>query len=286
MFKVSRKDALKKIKVLVKYGLILLMCYWVVNFYIEWEEAAERRAIYQKEQGDCSKKLAGMERVPIKGGSLLDRTRIPGFHFGSTLKSDGSCIADILEGSFWWTGTELRTEYEMSGIEPPAGWGYFQVAAILSTRTGRTELHRMGYRHTDWPDDLIVVLKNYPGLELWLNAPPPHFKNAFSVTTFVMRDWRRHDGTPRTIDCDGLNYPGDKIKAAGLGRLDLLKFNKEQLENLDFGELQTYCTVELYSFDFAGGIGRIGLDTSSLRGAPEAIKFVSDYLSRAIITGK
>jgi hypothetical protein len=286
MFKMSRKEAFRRCKALLKYGLVLLVCYWVVDFYIEWEEAAERRAIYQKEQGDCSKKLAGMEQVPIPGGSLLDRSRLPGFYFGSNLRSDGSCIADTLEGSFWWTGTELRTEYEMSGIEKPSSWGYFRLAARLYTRKERTEPHRMGYRHADWPDDLIVELKNYPGLELWLNAPPPHFKNEFSITTFVMRNWRRHDGTPRTISCDGLNHPGDKIQAAGLGKQDLLKLNKEQLESLDFGVLQTYCTVELYSFDFAGGDGRIGLDTSSLRGAPEAIKFVSDYLSRSIITGK
>jgi hypothetical protein len=83
-----------------------------------------------------------------------------------------------------------------------------------------------------------------------------------------------------------LNHPGDKIQAAGLGKQDLLKLNKEQLESLDFGVLQTYCTVELYSFDFAGGVGRIGLDTSSLRGASDAIKFISEYLSRSIITGK
>ncbi|WP_025110682.1 hypothetical protein [Pseudomonas sp. H1h] len=286
MLKISRKEAFRRCKALLKYGLVLLVCYWGVDFYIEWEAAAERRAIYQKEQGDCSKKLAGMEQVPIRGGSLLDRTRIPGFYFGSTLKSDGSCIADVLEGSFWWTGTELRTEYELSGIEKPSNWGYFQVAARLYTRKERTEPHTMGGRHVDWPDDLIVKLKKYPGLELWLDASPPSSKNDFLITTFVMHNWRRHDGTPRTISCDGLNYPGDRVKAAGLGRQDLLKLNKAQLENLDFGELQTRCTVELYSFDFSGGDGRVSLSTRSLRGAPEALKFVSEYLSRSIIAGK
>lgn len=286
MFKMSRKEALKRCKTLLKYSLVLLLCYWMVGFYIEWEEAAERRAIYQKEQGDCSKKLAGMEQVPIRGGSLLDRSRIPGFYFGSTLKSDGSCIADVLEGSFWWTGTELLTEYELSGIEKPASWGYFQVAARLYTRKTPTEPHRMGGRHVDWPDDLIVKLKNYPGLELWLDAPPPSSKNEFSITDFVMRDWRRHDGTPRRIYCDGLNSPNSKAADNGLGRAGLLLFDKMQLENLDFGGLQAWCTVELHGFDFSGGDGRIWLDTSSLRGSPEALKFVSDYLSRSIITGK
>lgn len=286
MFKMSRREVFRQCRRGVKYGVILAVCYWVVDFYIRWEDAAEARAIYHKEQGECSKKLAGMEQVPIRGGSLLDRTRIPGFYFGSTLRSDGSCIADILEGSFWWTGTELRPEHEESGKEPPDSWRYFQVAARLYTRKETTEPHGIGGRHVAWPDELVVKLKNYPGLELWLNEPPPHVDNEFSIRTFVMRDWRRSDGTPRKINCDGLNSANPEILASGLGKADLLRMNKQQLESLDFDRLRAYCTVELHSFDFAGGDGRVSLGTEALRGAPEALKFVSDYLSHSIITGK
>ncbi|UDI94247.1 MULTISPECIES: hypothetical protein [unclassified Pseudomonas] len=286
MLKMSRKEVFRQCGRGIKYGVLLAICYWVVDFCIRWEEAAEARAIYQKKQGACSRKLAGMEQVPILGGSLLDRTKIPGFHFGSTLRSDGSCIADLLDGSFWWTGKELFPVYETLGVEPPSSWTHYHVTARLFTRGNTTAPHNMGGRHVSWPDELIVKLKNYPGLELWLTAPPPSIKNEFSVRIFVMPDWRRRDGTPRKINCIGLNSPESKASASGLSKAYLLKMNKEQLENLEFGSLRTYCTVELHHFDFAGGDARIHLGTEGLRGAPEALKAVSDYLSHSIITGK
>jgi hypothetical protein len=286
MFKISRREIIRRTKKAVKYSLFLAACYWVVDFHNQWDDAAEARAIRHKKEGECSKKLAGMEQVPILGGSYLDRTRIPGFHFGSRLKGDGSCIADLLEGAFWWTGTELITAYDQVGKEPSPDWGFYKVAARLYTRTEHNEPHTMGYRHKDWPDDLIVKLKNYPGLELWLDAPPPHFKNEYALITFVMSDWRRRDGTPRLISCAGLNSASDEVAASGLSQSELLTFSRAELENVDFGRLNTRCSVQLHSFDFAGGDGRVSLGTSSLRGAPEALRFVSEYLSSSIITRK
>jgi hypothetical protein len=71
-----------------------------------------------------------------------------------------------------------------------------------------------------------------------------------------------------------------------LSTADLLKFNKTQLELIDFGDLNAYCTVGLHNFDFVGGDARIGTGTKSLFGAPEALRLLSEYLSRSIITGK
>ena len=285
MHKLFRKGVSGWCKAILKYGLVLALCYWVVDFYIEWERMAEARERHYQESKKCSQKLAGMEHVPILGGGLLDRTKIPGFHFGSSTR-DGLCIADVLEGSFWWTGTELRTEYQESGKEKPSSWGHFNVAARLYTRKPSTEPYTMGRKTIDWPDELTVKLKNYPGLELWLTAPPPSIKNEFSVTSFVIRDWRRRDGTPRTIWCDGLDSPGSRASERGLSTSDLLKLNKTQLELIDFGDLNAYCTVGLHNFDFVGGDARIGTGTKSLLGAPEALRLLSEYLSRSIITGK
>jgi hypothetical protein len=285
MYKAIRKGAYGWCKSILKYGLFFASCYWVVDFYIEWERMAEAREHHREVSKKCSQKLAGMEQVPILGGSLLDRTRIPGFHFGSSAR-DGLCIADVLEGSFWWTGTELRTEYQESGREKPSSWGHFNVAARLYTKKPSTEPYNMGFKVVDWPEELIVKLKNYPGLELWLNDRPPSIKNGFSVTDFVIRDWRRRDGTPRTISCDGLGSPRKEILESGVSKADLLGFNKTQLENLDFGDLSAYCTVGLHNFDFAGGDARIGTGTESLLGAPIALQMLSEYLSNAIITGK
>jgi hypothetical protein len=285
MHKLFRKGVSRWCKAILKYGLVLALCYWVVNFYIEWERMAETRERHYQESKKCSQKLASMEHVPILGGGLLDRTKIPGFHFGSSTR-DGLCIADVLEGSFWWTGTELRTEYQESGKEPPSSWGHFNVAARLYTRKPSTEPYNMGRKTIDWPDELTVKLKNYPGLELWLTAPPPSIKNEFSVTSFVIRDWRRRDGTPRSISCDGLDSPGSRASERGLSTADLLKLNKTQLELIEFGDLNAYCTVGLHNFDFVGGDARIGTGTKSLLGAPEALRLLSEYLSRSIITGK
>lgn len=285
MYKVIRKDAYWWCKTILKYGLVVAFCCWLVSCYVESERRTEERDRSREESKKCSQKLAGMEHVPILGGSLLDRTKIPGFHFGSSTR-DGLCIADVLEGSFWWTGTELRTEYQESGKEKPSSWGHFNVAARLYTRRPSTEPYNMGRKTIDWPDELTVKLKNYPGLELWLTAPPPSIKNEFSVTSFVIRDWRRRDGTPRTISCDGLGSPRKKILESGMSGTDLLRFNKSQLENLDFGDLNAYCTVGLHNFDFAGGDARVGTGTGSLRGSPIALQMISEYLSNSIITGK
>lgn len=285
MHKFFRKGVSRWCKAILKYGLVLALCCWVVDFYIEWERMAEERKRHYQESRKCSQKLAGMEQVPILGGSLLDRTRIPGFHFGSSTR-DGLCIADVLEGSFWWTGTELRTEYQESGKEPPSSWGHFNVAARLYTRKPSAEPYNVGYRVVDWPEELTVRLKNYPGLELWLDAPPPNIKNEFSIKNFVMRDWRRRDGTPRVISCNGLGSPRKKTLESGVSRADLLRLKKYQLENLDFGDLNAFCSVELHDFDFTGGDARLGTGTASLRGAPIALRLISEYLSRSIITGK
>lgn len=285
MYRVIRKDACWWCKTILKYGLVVAFCSWLVSCYVESERMAEERDRRREESKKCNQKLAGMEHVPILGGSLLDRTKIPGFHFGSSTR-DGLCIADVLEGSFWWTGTELRTEYQESGKEKPSSWGHFNVAARLYTRKPSTEPYNMGRKTIDWPDELTVKLKNYPGLELWLTAPPPSVKNEFSVTSFVIRDWRRRDGTPRTISCDGLDSPREKIVESGMSGTDLLRFNKSQLENLDFGDLNAYCTVGLHNFDFAGGDARVGTGTESLRGASIALQMISEYLSNSIITGK
>lgn len=285
MYRSSRKDAYWWCKTLLKYGLVVVFCYWLRGCYVESERMDEERARSREESKKCSEKLAGMELVPILGGGLLDIKKIPGFHFGSTTKN-GECIAELLEGSFWWTGTELRPTYQELGKEPSPNRKLFSVTARLYTRTESTEPINMGRQTKEWPEELIVKLKNYPGLELWLNAPPPSVENKFAISGFIMREWRRRDGTPRVIACDGLGSVHPQVLESGFSREILLTFNKSQLENLDFGRFNTYCTVGLHNFDFAGGDARVYLGTGSLRAAPTALKFISAYLSSSIITGK
>lgn len=285
MYRVFRKDAYWWCKTILKYGFVVVFCSWLVSCYVASERRAEERDRSREESKKCNQKLAGMEHVPILGGGLLDISRIPGFYYGSNTR-DGLCIAEGLEGSFWWTGTELRPTYQELGKEPSPNWRHFSVAARLYTRTASTEPYDVGLQTAVWPEELIVELKNYPGLELWLDAPPPSIENEFSIKNFVMRDWRRRDGTPRIIACNGLGSASTEVLESGLNKAVLLTFNKSQLEDLDLGKLNTYCTVELHDFDFAGGDARVHLGTGSLRAAPAALKFINEYLSRSIITGK
>lgn len=53
MYKVFRKGAYGWCKSILKYGLFLAFCYWVVDFYIEWERMAEAR----EHQREVSKKM-------------------------------------------------------------------------------------------------------------------------------------------------------------------------------------------------------------------------------------
>jgi len=285
MFKIFRKRKSWWFKKLLKYGLLLSFCYWLVGFYLEWEEMAEYRERSRKESEACSKKIGDLDHIPIFGGSFIDRARLTGLRLSTTVWK-GQCVAHLLEGAFWWTGTELRPVNVEKMIEPEPHWGHFYVTAKLYTRKASTGPYAVGRKTTDWPKGLIVKLKNYPGLELWLNALPPSAENYFSVKNFIIRDWRRGDGTPREIACDGLGSRSRIVLDSGVGRADLLKFNKTQLENVDFGDLTVRCTVELHDFDFAGGSARVGTSTKSLLGAPKALQMINEYLSNSIITGK
>jgi hypothetical protein len=285
VFKIVSKDAYGWCGKTLKYGLFLGVCYWLVTVYNEWERTAAEQKHDREVSKKCSQKLAALEHVPILGGGLLDRNKIPGFHFGSSTRN-GLCIADVLEGSFWWTGTELRATYLEVANKRPAGWRLFSVNARLYTRSESTEPYTMGRQTVDWPDELTVKLKNYPGLELWLTALPPSPLNEFSIKNFIITDWRRRDGTPRVIACNGLTSPSTQVLESGLGAEVLLTLNKLQLENLDFGVFNVYCTVGLHDFDFAGGDARVRLGTAALVGAPEALKFMSEHLSSSILTRK
>lgn len=285
MLKLSRASGKGGWKAILKYGLALALCYGGVNFYVDMEQFYEERDKYRDELKNCYIRLSGMEIVPIAGGGILNRSRLIGFHFGISAAGD-TCVADTLEGSFWWTGSELRTHYQQRNKEPLPSWGSFNVTARLYTRTVPAGPFTSGLRHIDWPEELTVKLKNYPGLEFWLDALPPSSKNEYSIRHFVVRDWRRSDGTPRVIVCNGLASPSRAVLESGLNKDALLTFNRWQLEELDFGELNAYCSVELSDFDFAGGDAFIGTGTGSLLGAPMALKLLREYLSQSVITRK
>lgn len=54
MHKFFRKGVSRWCKAILKYGLVLALCYWVVDFYIEWERMAEARELHYQESKKCS----------------------------------------------------------------------------------------------------------------------------------------------------------------------------------------------------------------------------------------
>lgn len=270
---------------LAKWGVVVIVCYRLWDFFSYWVDYREVRDSRRKERVKCEKKFSDSDYLPIRGGGLLDASRVNGFHWYIKVRN-GECEVDNLEGLFIWTGKEIRNGFDADvQKEKQPDWRYFTVGLRLYVRLDSNTPHKTGYQSVDWPEELTVNLKNYPGLGLWLRARPPSIENEFAIMHFVMRGWRRSDGTPRIITCSGLDSSSIEELGVGLSTKELLRLNKEQLEVIDFGDLNAFCKMDVDSFYFSGGSARIGLDTTSLKGAPEALKSMSDYLSRSVITG-
>lgn len=265
------------------------------------EPSAERVA-YQQQLERCRIDLEKSEKIPIIGGGYVDMSRF-GFVGSSVRYEDGQCGTDMLELSFWWTGEKVLPDnakfIKIKRTDIPKSWRYFNVTAKLGSQRKARECRknidlpqcsgfkgaiRSGLKVTDWPTELTIKLKNYPGLELWLNAPPPSAENRLRVDDFVMVDWRRPDGTPRSIDCWGLGL--SSAKERGLGRENLAIMTREELESIDFRGKVGHglpCQVGSESFNFKGGGGRVSISTESLGEVPKALMALSNYLSESII---
>ena len=258
---------------------------------------------YQHQLELCREKLSQSNLVPIIGGGYID---ISHFGFGNTsvVYKDGECGTDMLEVVFWWTGEEVLPNHpkfvKFKKEERSRRWSYFKVVAKLGNqRRGRLcrenpELPqceifkagiRPGLRATEWPEDRVVTLKHYPGLELWLNEPPPSIENKLRVYSFVMTEWRRPDGTPRTVGCWGLSGSG-LAKSQGFDAASLSLMTREELSNVDFrGKLKfgAACEVDFGSFNFRGGSGRVNTGTEDLQDVPRALPAISKYISNSIV---
>jgi hypothetical protein len=272
--------------------------------------ACEKREQSPKEKGymlqleRCRAELGKSDKVPIIGGGYVDMSRF-GYPGTNVRYEDGQCGTDMLELSFWWTGEEILPDspkfIRRKRTEIPENWQIYRVAAKLGNKRKTRECKEnidlpkcsgfkgatpTGYQKTEWPAELTVKLKNYPGLELWLKESPPSIKNQYRVTNFVMTEWRRSNGTPRGIDCWGLSPNDELAKKQGLDPQSLSLLNKEQLENIDFqGRLHhgVACQVEFSDFGFEAGAARVKFNTDNLSEAPKALKVLNQYLFDSII---
>lgn len=286
----------------LKLGLIIASS--LTLFACGKREPSSEEKAYTQQLERCRVELGKSEKVPIIGGGYLDTSRF-GYPGSSVRYEDGQCGTDMLELSFWWTGEKIIPDgpkfITLKRTEIPKNWRLFRVAAKLGNQRRAHECKEnidlpqcaafkgatpSGYRKTEWPAELTVKLKNYPGLELWLELPPPNIKNQYDVDRFVMDEWRRPNGTPRSIDCWGLSPNDEVTKKQGLDPQSLALLTKEALENIDFqGRLQhgAACQVEFSDFGFEVGAARVSFSTESLREAPKALKAINQYLFDSIV---
>lgn len=265
-------------------------------------EQSPEQIAYQQKLMECRTEFGKSNVVPIIGGGYIDMSRF-GFTGSSVRFEEGQCGVDMLQISFWWTGEEVLPDHpdfiKVKESERARKWNYYTVAVKLGNQrkarqcrenidlpqcSGFKGAVRSGWRVTEWPEELTIKLKNYPGLEFWLREPPPSAENHLRVDDFVMVDWRRKDGTPRSIDCWGLGLIAASEK--GIGRENLTLMTREELENIDFRGKVGHglpCQVDFESFNFKGGAGRVSTGTEALGDAPKALKAISDYLSESII---
>lgn len=264
------------------------------------EQSPEQKA-YVQQLERCRVELGKSDKVPIIGGGYVDMSRF-GYPGSSVRYEDGQCGTDMLELSFWWTGEEILPDspkfIKRKRTEIPESWQMYHVAANLGNKRKARECKEnidlpqcsgfkgatpTGYQKTEWPVELTVKLKNYPGLELWLTEPPPNIKNQYDVYDFVMTEWRRPNGTPRGISCWGLNKNSDK---AGINSKALALLSREELENIDLQSRLKYgvaCQVEFSDFGFEAGAARVKFNTDNLREAPKVLKALNQYLFDSII---
>lgn len=270
---------------------------------VQRHNQSPEQVAYQKQLEKCREELSQSRLVPIIGGGHIDMSRF-GFDNPSITYKNGECGKDVLEVAFWWTGEEVLPDHpkfvKLKESERSRRWSYFRVTAKLGNqRRGRLcrenpdlpqcEIFkagiRPGLRATEWPKDRVVKLKHYPGLELWLREPPPSLENKHRVNDFVMTEWRRPDGTPRSIDCWGLSS-SELAKSQGLDTVSLSLMSGKELSDVDFrGKLKfgSICEVDFGSFNFKGGAGRVVTRTESLHDAPKALQAISEYISNSII---
>lgn len=275
------------------------------------EPSPEDKA-YRQQLEQCRAELGTSSVVPIIGGGQVDLSRF-GYARPNVRYEDGQCGTDLIEVLFWWTGEEVIPDsphlLEGKVKNPPSNWQYFKVNAAFGNQrkarqctenidlpqcTGYKGRLPTGLQVAEWPPELTIRLKNYPGLEIWLKDTPPSTKNLHRVSDFILTEWRHQDGTPRRIDCWGLQHVDARtLRAAGFDTSRLVdssrlsKLTKEELEVLDLeGRIGkgAACQVDFDGFNFGAGAARVSFSTESLREAPAALKALNDYMRNSIAT--
>jgi hypothetical protein len=241
---------------------------------------------HDKKVNECRQELEKKNPlIPIIGGGYLDVSKFA-FTVPTVRYEDGRCGTDGFQADFYWTGEKIVPAAEkFTGLAPtqvPKNWRLLRVGAILGNlrRARECEAHpdpdssrcpktgsTPGYPAT-WPRELVVELKHYPQLEIWLEPPPKTF---LSEIPFVLKDLRRDDGRPVSVGCFALEG------------YDLPAMKRSQFEELRFDARPFPCQAEYGDFTFKGGAARVHFSTTALVDIATALKELKVYLSKAII---
>jgi hypothetical protein len=237
---------------------------------------------HDKHVEECRVALAKNPLIPIIGGGRLD-TKYFAFNVPTVRFEKGECGTDGFVSDFYWTGTKIvPADPKFTGLaltQVPKEWRLLRVGARLGNMSRSLACEAKfdpshcpdpndkapGYPPA-WAQELVVRPKRYPGLEIWIDPKP--IPRGLQAIHFVLGDWRREDGRPRTVNCDI--------------RREVASMTRADFEEIDFGTNSFPCQVEFSDFSFTGGAARVSTGTDALRDAVPALKALQAYLSQAV----
>ncbi len=254
------------------------------------EQAAAVDKAHVDARNRCRDKWYGKPRAPVRGTNyVLDATKLPWDMGGELWHEDEDCGVAKIDAVFYWTGEEIlpqrvgmypQQEYNVKPIDVREAWTQIQVLGYLGMESSirqRLEQHPEGFqiiprpqRPKTWPTELVVKLKHYPDLEVWLPKEwTPTMERTTHYLSFQFPNWPNDDGVTRGFNCN-------------LGRA-VYPATREEIENLDLRQkVRSSCQMEFDNFGFNSGSAKVNWGTPKLTEITPALRALQKYFNDSI----
>ena len=275
--------AVKKILVFTLALSLLFLLFKIFLWFQHFSKTSQARGQQDQALKRCQEQYRLQKKIPIVGGGFINTFELKGVGVGIGSRH-GQCVAELLETQLWWDGKNIITQKPLRKNDLAS----FKVNLVLAMQDseicqrgeGCSNEYGAGFiRKAVWPEELSILWKFNPLLELRVHEVPPSLNNKNNLSTFVLRNWNKESGRPRLIMCSWSTK----------GRLvlnDLLSMTSQQLASFDFRSVYSVCEMDMSDFEFVGGRGRLTFSAKELVQAPEAIKAINDFLNKLITKGE